>query len=614
MHSNVLNNLPFRKKYELYASVSWMASSGIGLLTANIQQSVPVEPIYAMSAYAFYMGLYRLIPVIKMNRMMHKMRPRKMQFIDPKVLKKRMKENKIWLGSGFEWSKDHTQLAHEIMKRDISETKLDAGDEIGSPWIHGVGGKEAPIYLQAKHLRQHALIAGTTGSGKTRMLDLMISQAIESGEIGEGDAVVIIDPKSDFDLMQATKQSCKRAGRENDFHYFNPAFPEKSVRLNPLKTWNRSTELANRIASLIPSESGSDPFKSFSQMVLDKVVQGLISSGEEPTLLKIRRIIEGGADRLLYNVIDSHFSEHIGEDWKEELKGTIKGVTLEKQVQSLIKYYQDKSTGENPTIPQSVAIDGLSSMVMHERDHMMKMIASLLPVLNLLTSSHMGELLSPDPTKPDKRALTDVATIINKGQVVYIGLDSLSDGMTGSAVGSLFLSELTSAAGNRYNFGIDNRRVWVFVDEAAEVVNGESFIQLLNKSRGAMMSVVLCTQTLADFSAKLGNIDKARQVLANVNTLISLRVLDADTQEYIAESLAKTKVDTVQVSSNQSSDGEHPILHSSGYGERFTEEEADLFPSQLLGQLPDLHYVARLAGGRLMKGRIPILENEKAMK
>ena len=125
------------------------------------------------------------------------------------------------------------------------------------------------------------------------------------------------------------------------------------------------------------------------------------------------------------------------------------------------------------------------------------------------------------------------------------------------------------------------------------------------------MAAILATQTLADFSAKMGNVDKARQALANITTLISLRVLDGETQEYIAESLVKTRIQTTQESVGESTHAEHPILHGDTWGERKTDEEVDLFPSALLGQLPDLHYVARLAGGKLMKGRIPILIQEK---
>jgi conjugal transfer pilus assembly protein TraD len=37
----------------------------------------------------------------------------------------------------------------------------------------------------------------------------------------------------------------------------------------------------------------------------------------------------------------------------------------------------------------------------------------------------------------------------------------------------------------------------------------------------------------------------------------------------------------------------------------------DLFPPALLGQLPNLHYLAVLAGGRIVKGCLPILGTPK---
>ncbi|HDC1593814.1 TPA: hypothetical protein O7V63_004977, partial [Salmonella enterica] len=42
-------------------------------------------------------------------------------------------------------------------------------------------------------------------------------------------------------------------------------------------------------------------------------------------------------------------------------------------------------------------------------------------------------------------------------------------------------------------------------------------------------------------------------------------------------------------------------------GERLMEEEADLFPAQLLGMLPNLEYIAKISGGTIVKGRLPIL-------
>ena len=47
--------------------------------------------------------------------------------------------------------------------------------------------------------------------------------------------------------------------------------------------------------------------------------------------------------------------------------------------------------------------------------------------------------------------------------------------------------------------------------------------------------------------------------------------------------------------------------YTASYQEQILEEEAELFPAAMLGELPPLHFIARLSGGRTLKGRIPIL-------
>jgi conjugal transfer pilus assembly protein TraD len=101
--------------------------------------------------------------------------------------------------------------------------------------------------------------------------------------------------------------------------------------------------------------------------------------------------------------------------------------------------------------------------------------------------------------------------------------------MVGSAMGSIFLSDLTAVASDRYNYGVNNRPVNIFVDEAAEVIN-DPFIQLLNKGRGAKLRLFVATQTFADFAARLGSKDKALQVLGNINNTFALRIVDGETR------------------------------------------------------------------------------------
>ncbi|MDG2713831.1 TraM recognition domain-containing protein, partial [Vibrio parahaemolyticus] len=219
-----------------------------------------------------------------------------------------------------------------------------------------------------------------------------------------------------------------------------------------------------------------------------------------------------------------------------------------------------------------------------------KMVASLLPIMNMLTSGDLGKMLSPDSSDvDDSRPISDSAKIINNGMVAYIGLDSLTDSMVGSAIGSLFLSDLTAVAGDRYNFGVNNKPVNIFVDEAAEVIN-DPFIQLLNKGRGAKLRLFVATQTFADFAARMGSKDKALQVLGNINNTFSLRVIDPETQKFITDNLPKTRLNYVMRTQGQNTDGEQPIMHGGNQGERLMEEEAELFSTQLLGMLPNLEY------------------------
>jgi len=237
------------------------------------------------------------------------------------------------------------------------------------------------------------------------------------------------------------------------------------------------------------------------------------------------------------------------------------------------------------------------------------MIAGLLPILVQLTAGEMGPLLSPTLDVEDPRRMADLNSVISGEQVLYLGLDSLSDPMVGSTIGSLALADLASTAGEIYNHKVP-KPVNVFVDEAAEVLN-DQMIQLLNKGRGAGINLYVATQTIADFKARMGDESKALQVLANANHIIALRVLDTDTQEFIGNKIPMTRYKYVmRTQGNSSSEG--GIVHGGNIGERLMEEEGEKFPIALLGELPDLEFLAVFAGGDLRKGRLPILQFKTA--
>ncbi|CAM5562286.1 conjugative transfer system coupling protein TraD [Eoetvoesiella caeni] len=599
--------MPWRPNYEARAACAWAGAAGVAL-GVNVLTAMPPEPFYWMAGISVAMGGLRLPKAFQLKTLQKHLNGRPLEFMQLKTLQTHMSKrpDEIWLGYGFDWENRHAQRAFEILKRDMSSViekkkkKKGSSNHIpmGVPWIHGLEPKEVKIYLPIEHSEGHVLLVGTTGSGKTRALDALISQSIVREE-----AVIIIDPKGDKELRDNARRACEALGQPERFVSFHPAFPEESARIDMLRNFSRPTELASRIAALIPSESGIDPFTSFGWMALNNIIQGLLIVNARPSLIAIRRYMEGGIFGLVVQTIHA-YAERVLDNAKEKMSPYVKsGGNPEKLAANMMRFYYAEV---QPYFPNQ-DLEGLLMMCQHDKAHFGKMIATLLPVLNMLTSGSLGDLLSPDSSDTsDNRPITDNTKIINTGQVLYVGLDSLSDSMVGSAIGSLFLSDMTSVAGGRYNYGVNNRPVNVYVDEAAEVIN-DPFIQLLNKGRGALIRLIVATQTFADFAARLGSKDKALQVLGNVNNKIALRVTDTETQAFLTESWPKTRVKYVMRTQGQNTQGDEPILHGGNQGERLMEEEADIFPPQLLGMLPNLEFMAHISGGRLVKGRLPIL-------
>ena len=60
-------------------------------------------------------------------------------------------------------------------------------------------------------------------------------------------------------------------------------------------------------------------------------------------------------------------------------------------------------------------------------------------------------------------------------------------------------------------------------------------------------------------------------------------------------------------SQGSTTDSSNPVLYNGNTGERVVEEEVELFSPAWLGQLPSFEYIAKLSGGRIVKGRLPIL-------
>lgn len=598
---------PFRPIYEYYSAFAWGAA-GLVSVMGMLVSGFPTDVFLLFAAFCALMGGIRGIKAVGLYRKQQTLTGHKLGFITRAELhEKLVKREKsgaapaIFLGYGYNWGQEHAQLVHSILRHDPNKLIGNLGESMGQPWIHGLGMEhEEEIWIPIDHTAGHTLLAGTTRAGKTRCLDLFIAQALYRGE-----STLIWDPKGDADLMNCARNACRDVGRESDFIYFHPAFPQHSARIDPLANFSRATEIATRIAALIPSETGADPFTAHSQMVLTNLCEGMLMINSKPTLTTLRRYVDSGPEGLVVKAAEAYFTKHI-PDWRDQAQGYLaKGRNDRDLCIGYIAFYRDQIQSTHP----STALEGLFADFEHDKSHQQKMTASLTPVLSMLTAGPLGELLSPDPDKDDDRPITDFARIIRNGQCCYLGLDSLSDNMVGSALGSMFVSDMTAVAGARYNYGDQAtlRPVNLIIDEAAELVS-DKMIQLLNKAGGAKIRLIIATQTFADFAARVGSVEKARQVLGNLNNVIALRLIDGDTQTYVTESMPETYVRHIEYS--QATDTATTKMFEFGYKqtESMKETQVPLVPPQMFGALPNLEYFAKVSGGRIVKARCPILK------
>jgi conjugal transfer pilus assembly protein TraD len=253
------------------------------------------------------------------------------------------------------------------------------------------------------------------------------------------------------------------------------------------------------------------------------------------------------------------------------------------------------------------AIESLISMVNHSKEHYSKMIQVLEPIMEMLGSDELGAMLSPDPfDMNDKRPIYDTQKIIEENAVLYVGLDSLSNKIIGSAIGSILLADIASVAGAIYNFQ-DPKDIYVMIDEAAEVINDQC-IQILNKGGGAGIKALVATQTIDDLTAVFGSKAKTGQALGNLNNVICLRVKDPDMASWIADSFGTTSAREIRVTHSTGSGSSKSFTEFSGNNSQtMAEIEIPFVSPDLLTRLPSLQYFAFLAGSTLYKGRLPIL-------
>lgn len=546
-----------------------------------------------------------------------------MQVMTTKKFEKYTRDlDQVFMGFGFEWQPVHSQRLYELSKVNYKDFAVSPkllsflgytvdpqpDREAGLPYIHGVEPKEVPLYRPLQNFEGGTLLVGTTQAGKGVALATILTQAIR-----RGDVVIFIDPKNSKRLKRVVKRACRDYREKDTFLEFHPAFPEVGVRLDFTFNWQKPTEIASRLQSIMPADTAG-AFSAFGWDAVNVVVQGLVNLEDRPNLLKLTKYIEGGIEPVLEASLERFFDSKLGKGWRETdamralfaaaKRGLIKkpSEAATEQLLAFVEYYEKHI----PLAQHDKVIDSMVRTFRHNREHYQKITANLLPILSMLTSGDLGKSLSPNPfDADDQRPIMNFEKVERGGHVLYMCLDSMPDPSVASAIGALALADLSARAGMRYNLGTKGR-ITLVVDEVSNVIN-LPLIEILNKGAEGGIYSVCAMQTLADLADRLKSEAAARKALGNLNNLIALRSKDRLTQDFIVETFGKTGIHTMRVGLNQGADT-HLGDFSAGSSAQISESMEERIPADILGKLPNLQYFASVSGGRLLKGRFPILD------
>jgi len=402
-------------------------------------------------------------------------------------------------------------------------------------------------------------------------------------------------------------------------YVFHLGWPDISARYNAVGRFGRISEVATRVAGQLSGEGNSAAFREFAWRFVNIIARALVELGQRPDYLLIQRHVVN-IDALFIEYAQHFFARTEPKAWEAivQLEGRLNDKTIprhmvgrEKRVVALEQYLSQTRTYD-------AVLDGLRSAVRYDRTYFDKIVASLLPLLEKLTTGKIAQLLAPNYSDlSDPRPIFDWMQIIRKRAVVYVGLDALSDAEVAAAVGNSMFSDLVSVAGHIYKHGIDdglpgasaNAKVAINVhaDEFNELM-GDEFIPLINKGGGAGMQVTAYTQTLSDIEARIGNRAKAGQVIGNFNNLFMLRVRETATAELLTRQLPKVEVYTTTLVSGatDSSDIHGPADFTSNAQDRISTSSVPLIePAHVVG-LPKGQCFALIEGGNLWKVRMPL--------
>lgn len=338
----------------------------------------------------------------------------------------------------------------------------------------GISDKGKSVFIKQTFRRMHTQVVGTTNAGKTE--SVILPWAID--DIKKGRGLLMIDGKSDSNLLDKLYAYAKKHDREQDIRILSICNVGISHTFNPL-SGGSVLEVAERVFNALNFEN--EYFKSIQYDAFLHCLMILEASKIKATPYRVIECLKN--EKVLSELAAESQNERLQSWSKDFLKLTRE--EREQRTSGLVAQLQSFTVGESAGIFNSENSD-----------------------INL------------------EQALEN-------GEIVYCQLPALKIPTLGKATGKMILQCLQSAVGSRHLGKYQDQKFFsVYLDDFTEYLT-PGFVTLLNKSRSANVGIVFAHQALGDLKA-LGD-GVMNTILTNSNLKVFMRTNEPESASYFSE-------------------------------------------------------------------------------
>lgn len=347
-----------------------------------------------------------------------------------------------------------------------------------------------PVYVSEEHRRRGMMVVGTTGVGKTRLVENFIEHDIMTGK-----SVICIDPKGDQELFAKIYDVARKAKRVDELQLVSVIYPEHSAVIDPMAYYFMVEELVGHITAALPP-SKEEFFRQLATTISTLVITA-------------NKIIADHSGILPNQNLD-HIRMGVRRKSLEETKNTLVRI----------------GTKESVRIAEM-----MEDILCNDPEHFNKVSMSLQTTLMTLSSGNIGKIIGQADSNRFIKRLEEGKRVI---MVVHTG--ALMVRSASSTLCRLLISMVQGHIGRVYN-SVKQRLdhpLAIHIDEAHNALY-EGFESLTAMAGSANVMTTLYVQDIAQLKSAMKDQELAQIVLNTCNTKIFLRCPDAVTSEYVVK-------------------------------------------------------------------------------